>query len=118
MFKFLVSQFTKHHQSVFTQGSSDIVIDSNTVVDCQISIFPIVIGPPSSLSHISLKRSIIVSNNLVVGTSPNFDCLTDVPPNNLNAQYASNSVPYGANNGDRIGLVWSNFVDHGNGKLI
>ena len=57
------------------------------------------------------------ANNLVVGTSPNFNCVTDIPPQDLNDQYAYNSAPYGANKGGRIGIVWSNFVDGANGTF-
>jgi hypothetical protein len=115
-----ISGFTVYKSSsvgIYYQGAADIVISSNIIVDCQIGIFPQVLGPPSSLSHISQNRSIIISNNLVVGTSPNFNCVTDVPPQDLNAEYAKMSAPYGANNGGRIGAVWSNFIDGPNGMF-
>jgi hypothetical protein len=43
--------------------------------------------------------------------------VTDVPPQDLNAEYAKMSAPYGANNGGRIGAVWSNFIDGPNGMF-
>jgi hypothetical protein len=64
-----ISGFTVYKSSsvgIYYQGAADIVISSNIIVDCQIGIFPQVLGPPSSLSHISQNRSIIISNNLVV----------------------------------------------------
>ena len=113
-----ISGFTVYKASavgLYYQGVADIVIDSNTVIDSQLSIFPQVLGPPSSLSHVSTNRSILVTNNLVIGTSPNFNCIKDTPPTDLNSLYMSVATPYGANNNGRIGVVWSNFVDHSNG---
>ena len=113
-----ISGFTIYKASsvgIYYQGAPNIVIDSNVVVDSQLSIFPQVTSP-SSLSHfINPNRSIIVSNNIVIGTSPNFNCKTDLPPKDLNSQYLTKCAPYGANNDGRIGIVWANFIDRPNG---
>ena len=100
---------------LYVQTPANIVIDSNTLIDNQLNIYPQVYRP-TSLSHTSeTTRSIIISNNLIIGKSPSFNCLTDVAPVNINSNYYSKALSFTTESGGKIGVVWANFLDGHNG---
>ena len=100
---------------IYVQTTADIIIDSNILIDNYINVFPQVYSP-SSLSHyFDTDRSIKVSNNLIVGKSKTFNCLTDVPPVDINSLNYGTAVPFGTASGGKIGVVWANFVNGHNG---
>jgi hypothetical protein len=114
----LISDFTIYKSvssGLYAQSFTNLIFNSNILIDNQISIFSQVYTP-SSLSHISdPTRSVIISDNLIIGTSPSFNCSSDIPPNNINSLYAKSAISYGTPSGGRIGIVWPNFVDAHNG---
>jgi hypothetical protein len=113
----LVSGFTIYksvYTGIYHNSPANLIVDSNVLIDNQVNIFPQVFTP-TSLSHTFLAgRSITISNNLIVGTSPSFNCMTDLPPVDINSQYSTKAKSYGAANEGKIGVVWGNFVDGSN----
>ena len=104
--------------ALYAQTTANLVFDSNVLIDNQLSIFPQVYTPESKNHESNPTRSIIISNNLIIGTSPSFNCLSDVPPNDLNSKYSTNAAMYGTGSGGKIGVVWANFLDgHNNAPL-
>lgn len=96
---------------LYVQSAANLIFDSNILIDNKISIFPQVYTP-TSLSHVSdSSRSIIISNNLIIGTSPSFNCMSDTPPKDLNSKYSTAANAYGTLSDGRIGIVWANFLD-------
>jgi hypothetical protein len=108
--------FKSSHLGIYYNGPYSVVIDSNTLIDNQISIFPIVTYPLINFHGVS-NKTVTVENNFVVGRSPQFNCETDVKPDDLNFELAKTIATYGAGakyNGF-IGMVWPNFLSGANG---
>jgi hypothetical protein len=100
---------------LYAQSTANLVFDSNKLIDNTINIFPQVYTP-SSLSHISdSTRSIIISNNLIIGKSLSFNCQSDVVPNATYSQYYSTALSFTTASGGKIGTVWANFQGGHNG---
>ena len=102
----------------YVQSTANLIFDSNTLIDNQISIFPQVYTPKSTSHDFRANRSILISNNLIIGTSPSFNCSSDIPPVDTNSKYSTVAQAYGTESGGRIGVVWGNFLDgHNNAPL-
>ena len=99
---------------LYAQVPANIIMDSNILIDNFINIFPQVYTPTSVSHFFDSTRSITVSNSLIIGKSPSFNCLTDVPPTDLNSQYSKTATPISTTSGGKIGLVWANFLDSHN----
>ncbi len=113
----LFSEFTVYksvYVGLYYQGAPNVAFESNTLIDNQINIFPQVFGPASLSHYFKADRSISIKNNLIIGTSPSFNCMTDIPPEDINSANSYVAVSYGAKNEGRIGVVWANFVDGAN----
>jgi hypothetical protein len=99
------------YTGIYHQSTANLIVDSNILIDNQLNIFPQVFSPTSVSHEFVSNRSIIISNNLIVGTSPSFNCVTEIPPVDSSIEYSALAKSYNAANGGKIGLVWANFVD-------
>ncbi|XP_058475058.1 PKHD1 like 1, tandem duplicate 1 [Solea solea] len=93
---------------VYIQSPSSIVIDSMTLVDNGMSIFPIIYGPPS-LTHMFADKSVEIQNSLVVGSSPNFDCSDTLSTSDYNVFISGEHRAPRPPNGGRSGICWPTF---------
>ena len=109
----LLSQFTIYKTisiGMYVVGFANLAIDSNVLIDNQMSIYPFVYSPASK-SHVFVERSINITNSLIIGTSPSFNCEKDILPGDFVAKNTAMVNYYNTVSGGKIGLVWSNFLD-------
>ncbi len=115
-----ISGFTvykSHYYAIYYQGSGEILLDNNQLIDNQIGVFTIVVSP-HVFSHENTAKKYRVKDTLIVGRSNESICegLNDVHPNNLSDVYSlMSSFGSGEGNKGRIGLVWPNFLSGENG---
>ncbi len=102
---------------IYYQWSSNVIVSSNVLVDNQMNIFTQVFGPPA-LTHISENKYMQIENNLLVGTSPGFNCNDVVDQSSVNMQFGSTGLGYTTLSGGKIGLVWSNFLSGSNNAPV
>ena len=87
--------FKSTNYAIYYQNPHRLILDSNILIDNQVSIFAMVLGP-SGLEHLTSNKTVEVTNTLFVGRSASFDCTRDVKPSNLNYLMAPLMVSYGA----------------------
>ncbi|XP_040210575.1 fibrocystin-L-like [Rana temporaria] len=94
---------------IYTQTVSSLQISDVILADNGMGILSIVYTPPS-VSHVISNKTVQITNSLLVGSSPNFDCtdiLTDSDPNiKLSGQHRSRRPPTGG----RSGICWPTFA--------
>uniref|UniRef100_A0A8C5QTU9 Fibrocystin-L n=1 Tax=Leptobrachium leishanense TaxID=445787 RepID=A0A8C5QTU9_9ANUR len=99
---------------IYTQTIDSVEISDVILVDNGMGILPIVYAPPS-VSHQKSDKTINITNSLLVGSSPEFDC-DDVLVNSdanikLSAPHRSRRPP----SGGRSGICWPTFSSSHNG---
>jgi hypothetical protein len=109
----LISQFTIYKTisiGIYVAGFADLAFDSNILIDNQMGIYHFIYGIAST-SHVFVDRSVNVTNNLIIGTSPSFNCDENILPNDLVSKNSGMVNYYNTITGGKIGLVWSNIQD-------
>ena len=89
--------FKSAHWGIYYQNPYRVILDSNILVDNQVSVFTMVDGP-RSLDHATSNKTVKVTNSLFVGRSSSFDCIRDVKPSDLNFVSAITIPAFGAGN--------------------
>ncbi|XP_077992871.1 fibrocystin-L-like [Glandiceps talaboti] len=83
---------------------SDIILVDNTC-----GVMPMVYGP-AALTHITSDKFVSMSDSLIVGTSPSFDCTTDVPDSgNDNIRQSSGNRTPRTPTGGKVGFTFASF---------
>ena len=113
-----ISDFTVYkssHYGIYYQGGASLLADSNVLVENQVNIFAMVIGPDIS-SHLIANKRIHVQNSCIVGRTSTFDCANDANPNDLNFMSAESISSFGAgiDNRGMVGIGWGSFVSSDN----
>ncbi|XP_040210574.1 fibrocystin-L-like [Rana temporaria] len=102
---------------IYTQTVSSLQISDVILADNGMGILSIVYTPPS-VSHVISNKTVQITNSLLVGSSPNFDCtdiLTDSDPNiKLSGQHRS-CRPL---TGGRSGICWPTFASGHNSAPV
>ncbi|KAM3928399.1 fibrocystin-L-like [Leptodactylus fuscus] len=97
---------------IYIQIVSSVQISDVFLADNGMGIFTIIYTPPS-VSHLISNKTVQISNSLLVGSSPDFDCtdvLTDSDPNILLSDAHRSDRPL---TGGRSGICWPTFAsDH------
>jgi hypothetical protein len=104
---------------LYYQGEASLVLDSNTLVENQVGAMGIIITP-SILTHTPANKTYQVSNSVVIGRTPSYDCAADVPPSDINFANSNNLRSFGAGNSSlgalgKVGLVWTSMISAANG---
>lgn len=90
------------------RANNQIVIDSNILIDNQLSIGAYVLQPAST-THIAGNKKTLIENNLIVGQSSSYNCAEDSL-----IQVGFNTfglIGAGSNYNAKIGIMWSQFMD-------
>ncbi|XP_072925977.1 LOW QUALITY PROTEIN: PKHD1 like 1, tandem duplicate 1 [Hemitrygon akajei] len=103
---------------IYFQVRSSVQVSNVTLVDNGLGIFPMIYGPPA-LSHQISNKTVHVTNALIVGVSPGFNC-SDTLQNNSDSTNAGNkwssrqpwvcSLPATG----RSGICWPTFASGSN----
>ncbi|XP_051879473.1 PKHD1 like 1, tandem duplicate 1 [Pristis pectinata] len=92
---------------IYFQVEDSVQVSNVTLVDNALGIFPMIYGPPA-LSHRISNKTVRVTNALVVGVSPGFNC-SDTLQDNSASTNTGNSwsprQPWG-----RSGICWPTFA--------
>ena len=115
--KFLV--FKSSAYAIYYQGSNSFLANNNILVENQIGVFSIIIGP-SSLLHVDGGKRCSVEDSLIIGQSPysaGLNCGVDADLRRTDTG-RMNAFAAGKNRNGRIGLVWPNFVSFQNGAPV
>ena len=108
--------FKSVNWGIYYQNEPSVIIDSNILVDNQVSVLSFVLYP-NMIQHILSGKTTQISNTIFVGRSSSFDCLNDVVPSDFNAQYTKlmNAYGGGADGNGLVGLTIGNFIGADNG---
>ncbi|XP_078254550.1 PKHD1 like 1, tandem duplicate 1 [Rhinoraja longicauda] len=95
---------------IYFQAEYSVQVSNVTLVDNGLGIFPMIYGPPA-LSHQMSNKTICITNALVVGVSPGFNC-SDVQRDNS----ASNNINLWSRfpAAGRSGICWPTFASASN----
>ena len=102
---------------IYYQGPQSVIVDSNVLVDNQVNVFAMVIGP-SILGHVLSNKFYTLSNMLIVGKSSTFNCTKDVRPSDFNELFATNIASFSGKSNGFVGCVWANFLSGANGAPV
>lgn len=106
--------FKSQYFGIYYQSTSELVIDSSTLIDNQIGAFTIIFSP-SAKSHIVTTKKYYARDLVIVGKSKGFDCEKDIYPKNISdSKNMMNTFGAGANDTGKIGLVWPTFIGGSN----
>ncbi|KAA0710214.1 Fibrocystin-L Polycystic kidney and hepatic disease 1-like protein 1 [Triplophysa tibetana] len=98
---------------IYIQVSMNVFISNVTLADNGMGIMPIIYSPPS-VNHEYADKTIRVQESLIVGSSPNFNCLdTLVPTETYVSLSASHRAPRPPKGG-RSGVCWPTFASSHN----
>ena len=101
-----------HDFGVYYQNSPSARISDNILIDNRQGIFTHINGP-SILAHAISNKVVQIEDNLIIGTSPVYDCANDVSPSTDNMAL-SPSRPSMAPSGGMIGVAFPNFMSASN----
>ncbi|XP_019623376.1 PREDICTED: fibrocystin-L-like [Branchiostoma belcheri] len=116
-----ISGFTvwKNHDYgiYFQSGVKELVVENLLAADNQVGVFLMLIGPGSS-GHKAVAKSMTIRNSHVVGTTPFFDCNTDVTPPDDNYKIGSQSRGWSRPGGGKVGISLPLFSSGGNNARV
>jgi len=94
---------------IIHKGFNNIIIDSNIIIDCQVGIYAVVMGPVST-THVVGKKTSLIKNNLIIGKSPSYKCSED---NAIRVSYdIKESIGAGIKYDAKIGIgLFDNIID-------
>ena len=87
--------FKSTFYGIYYQNPQQLILDSNIMIDNQVSVFSMILGP-SSTDHVPSNKTVQITNSLFVGRSSSFDCTRDVKPNDLNILSSDTMPSFGA----------------------
>ena len=102
-----------HDFGIYYQNAPSVVIDDNILVDNRQGIWTGINGP-HPLSHVIGNKTVDISNNILIGASPSYDCANDVSPVNDNMELSANARPGMGPTGGMLGVVFPNFMGNSN----
>lgn len=102
-----------HDFGLYFQNIPSLEIQNNTLVDNRQGIWTGIVGPPAFQHNIG-NKFVEISNNLIIGESPSYDCVKDISPDNDNMALSGYSRPGMAPSGGIIGVTFPNFMSGGN----
>ena len=107
--------FKSSHWGLYLNTPWTLIAEYNTLVDNQVNLFPFIIFPLIT-GHEATNKTISVQNNVIVGRSPQYNCSTDLKPDDLNSREVKNMFSFGAGADYKgfIGVVWANFMSGSN----
>ncbi|XP_072104046.1 PKHD1 like 1, tandem duplicate 1 [Mobula birostris] len=97
---------------IYFQVRSSVQVSNVTLVDNGLGIFPMIYGPPA-LSHQISNKTVHVTNALIVGVSPGFNC-SDTLQNNSDSTDAGNKWMCSLPATGRSGICWPTFASASN----
>jgi len=107
--------FKSVHWGIYYEGEASLQVTNNLLADNQINFFSHINGP-SSVNHVVGSKTVQLSNSIIIGQSPSYNCSNDLKPNDLNFKQATKIKSFGAGSkyDSKIGVVWSNFLQSSN----
>jgi hypothetical protein len=105
------SEFTVFRSKLYGliyKGFSSFQADSNTLIDCQVGVYAVVMGPVSTTHEVGNKKSLI-TNSLFIGQSPVYNCSEDVAIKVFKSN--KDNICAGPKYDAKVGVVWSQFMD-------
>ncbi|XP_078617899.1 fibrocystin-L-like [Branchiostoma floridae x Branchiostoma japonicum] len=116
-----ISKFTvwkNHDYGIYFQaGVTEVVVENLLAADNQVNIFTMLFGPGST-SHRAVAKSMTIRNSHVVGTTPFFDCSTDVTPRDTNYEIGINSRSWSRPGGGKVGISLPLFSSGSNNARV
>uniref|UniRef100_A0AAY5ETB4 Polycystic kidney and hepatic disease 1 (autosomal recessive)-like 1 n=1 Tax=Electrophorus electricus TaxID=8005 RepID=A0AAY5ETB4_ELEEL len=100
---------------IYFQVSMSVLISNVTLVDNGMGIMPLIYGP-SAVTHEYSNKT--VTNALIVGSSPNFNCSDRQPLDTINIALTASSRAPRPLNGGRTGISWPTFESSQNGAPV
>ena len=105
---------------IYYQGFGELDATDNLLIDNQIGVFGMVIGP-KALYHEAANKQCIVRNSIIVGHSKTFSCSEDVERMSVSDESKKrrmNTFGAGENQKAKIGIVFTSFTSSNNGAPI
>ena len=102
-----------HDFGLYYQNFPSLKIDDNILVENRQGIWTGITGPAAA-GHAIGNQTVEISNNLIVGAGPTYDCANDVSPVNENMDLSAFARPRMAPTGGMIGLIFPNFMSSSN----
>ncbi|XP_063307204.1 fibrocystin-L-like [Pelobates fuscus] len=99
---------------IYTQTIDSVQISEVVLVDNGMGILNIVYAPPS-VSHQASKKTVNISNALLVGSSPMFNCSDVLDASNANIKLTMEHRSTRPLTGGRSGICWPSFISAQNG---
>ncbi|XP_065144791.1 fibrocystin-L-like [Paramisgurnus dabryanus] len=97
---------------LYVQVSMNVYISNVTLVDNGMGIMPIIYSPPS-ISHEYAEKSVHVQESLIVGSSPDFNCLDKLATSETYVALSKSHRAPRPPKGGRSGICWPTFEsDH------
>ncbi|XP_073714529.1 fibrocystin-L [Misgurnus anguillicaudatus] len=97
---------------IYVQVSMNVYISNVTLVDNGMGIMPIIYSPPS-ISHAYADKTVHVQESLIVGSSPDFNCLDTLATSETYVALSKNHRAPRPPKGGRSGVCWPTFEsDH------
>ncbi|XP_068603731.1 PKHD1 like 1, tandem duplicate 1 [Brachionichthys hirsutus] len=93
---------------IYLQTSMNVIVSNVTLVDNGLGIMSLIYGPPSP-SHLFAEKNVQIQDALIVGSSPNFNCLHTLPSTDFNTFITQSHRAPRPPNGGRAGICWPNF---------
>uniref|UniRef100_A0A3Q3X6F5 Uncharacterized protein n=1 Tax=Mola mola TaxID=94237 RepID=A0A3Q3X6F5_MOLML len=94
---------------IYFQIIMSVVISNVTLVDNGLGIMSLIYAPPS-VSHKFADKPVHIQNALIVGSSPNFNCLDTLSNSDFNLAISDSHRAPRPLNGGRSGICWPNFA--------
>ncbi|XP_073714829.1 fibrocystin-L [Misgurnus anguillicaudatus] len=97
---------------IYVQVSMNVYISNVTLVDNGMGIMPIIYSPPS-ISHAYADKTVRVQGSLIVGSSPDFNCLDTLATTETDVTLSESHRAPRPPKGGRSGVCWPTFEsDH------
>ncbi|KAI7798957.1 putative fibrocystin-L, partial [Triplophysa rosa] len=98
---------------IYVQVSMNVFISNVTLVDNGMGIMPIIYRPPS-VSHEYADKTVSVQGSLIVGSSPNFNCLDTLATTETYVSLSESHRAPRPPKGGRSGVCWPTFASSHN----
>ncbi|XP_056597030.1 fibrocystin-L-like [Triplophysa dalaica] len=98
---------------IYVQVSMNVFISNVTLVDNGMGIMPIIYRPPS-VSHEYANKTVRVQGSLIVGSSPNFNCLDTLVTTETYVSLSESHRAPRPPKGGRSGICWPSFESEHN----
>ncbi|XP_075995316.1 PKHD1 like 1, tandem duplicate 1 [Genypterus blacodes] len=94
--------------AIYTQITTSLYISNVTLVDNGMGVMPLVFLPPS-VSHVYSDKFVKITNSLIVGSSPNFNCSDGLPSGDYNIENSKPNRAPRPPKGGKSGICWPSF---------